>query len=869
MSSSSKNSFNEKESRFPYMDAEIEYNSTTTDIRSNGNCTHGAHDPKPERDIDAYDNDPKSFNEYEHDSAQKPYRKPFHRRKTVIVCCAVGTFIFLAVFIPLLIFIILPKIAQSLLNSSSMEILQLNMTNPSENALTISVQAQVGGIPKIFSADMEFTEQMMVHWQGQVIGSMSLDPVHVKGGKGTIKQMTGFAIEGKNAFAAFVKDMLASDDFVWTLTSKATLKTLGQTIKNLDINKDVKMNGLSNFSNLKILKFDLPSDTPDGALVAITASIANPSPIGMTLGTITLDMNFETTYLGRVVAKNVTLVGGQPMTLNLEGTLLKQTDPIHLQELSLLMSNYLGGIVTSASAQGVSVFPDGINAVSWLTTAILSTKMTIPLVAPEPLNVIQGLNIQDMGLLVRPEAPWSPTANSNSVSAVFKLPFNISLNITELANATMTLIYKGTPLADLTTAVWNQTTSDIQNNKIVFTLPPSLLNVKDNAHEAFQAFLTDVVQSTDSGFDIKGSADSVATTSLGVVRLKVPFASTVSLKGIGFASVSPTISNVTVIGGSTEYVTLSANVGISNPSIFSVDAGPVNLKISGTAGGLSGVMGEVILPNLKFAPGQTTLIAQVRFHPKDPTFRDTFFTQFVAGTTFECVITGDAQSTLITSMTPVMEALSMKTKIPGIIPAPRLIVSGNGAPTLGSVIGNRQIPLTVSILNPLQTSLSINGILAQVFWRNNFFGAIQAPSPFSIPIGGTLPSPTLILQAPTDFQFGVFMMTEFLPANLGVLTGAIVNVDMTSTIGVSVGGPATVGYSSTISYNQTAVPAFLKLDFRFANGLGRRSQEVGVTLSSRAEPSPKVGIAYVQYLKELLFEAYPEDAKRYMEELNQ
>lgn len=55
---------------------------------------------------------------------------------------------------------------------------------------------------------------------------------------------------------------------------------------------------------------------------------------------------------------------------------------------------------------------------------------------------------------------------------MFKLPFNISFNITELANATMTLIYKGTHLADLTAAVWNQTQSDMANNKIVFTLPP-------------------------------------------------------------------------------------------------------------------------------------------------------------------------------------------------------------------------------------------------------------------------------------------------------------------------------------------------------------------------------------------------------------
>ncbi|KAG0001034.1 hypothetical protein BGZ79_005184 [Entomortierella chlamydospora] len=839
---SSKNSINEKEQQLPYTESETEYND------------HHAQDKEEEDE----------FEVYEYDTPHKPIRKPFYRRKRVIITCAVGVVIFLAIFIPLLLFVILPKVAQALLNSSSMQINQLNMTSPGESAMTVSVAAQVGGIPKIFSANLEFTQEILVYWEGTAIGSMELNPVEVKGGQGDIQQVTGFTILDKNAFAGFAKTMLASDGFTWTLTSKATLKTLGRTIKNLNVNKDLKMSGLSNFSNLKILKFDLPSDAPEGALVSISASVANPSPIGMTLGTITLDMNFETAYLGRVVAKNVTLVGGQPMILNLEGTLLKQTDPVHLQELSLLMSNYLGGIVTYASAQGVSVFPDGVNAVSWLTSAILATNMTVPLVAPSPLNVIQSLDIQDMGLVISPDAPWAPTANSNAVVANFKLPFNISLNITELANATMTLIYKGTPLADLTTAVWNQTSS-VMPNKIVFTLPPSPLNVKDDAHDAFQAFLTDVLQNTNSGFDVKGSVDSVASTNLGVVNLKVQFTSTVNLAGIGFATNSPTISNVTVIGGSTSGVTLSANVGINNPSIFSVDAGPVTLQISGTVSGLSGLMGEVSIPSMKFGPGLTNIASQVSFHPSDPTFRDEFFSQFIAGATFDCVINGNDQSTTIASMVPVLQSLVMKAQVPGIIPAPRLVPSANGAPTVGSVLGNRQIPLTIDALNPLQTPFSISTISAHVFWHSNFFGSITSDSAFSVAVGATVTSPALILQAPTTFQFGVFMVTQFLPANLGVLTGTTVLVDMESNIGVTVGGPAGTGYAANISYNETALPAFLKLDLSFTQGLRRRASEISTTLPG-PEPPVESGLEYVEWLKNSLFAAYPEEAKRYLEQ---
>lgn len=165
------------------------------------------------------------------------------------------------------------------------------------------------------------------------------------------------------------------------------------------------------------------------------------------------------------------------------------------------------------------------------------------------------------------------------------------------------------------------------------------------------------------------------------------------------------------------------------------------------------------------------------------------------------------------------------------------------------------------MLDPLLTSLSINDIDADVYWRNNYFGTIKANSPFSIPIGQTLPSPALVVQAPTDFQFGLFMVTSFLLANPGILTGTTVNVDMTSSIGVSVGGPAGVGYSSTISYNQTAVPAFLKLDLGFAKGLRGRAMEV----LTYAEPSLEDGSAYLDWLKDALFANYPNEAKLYLE----
>ncbi|KAF9925413.1 hypothetical protein FBU30_004796 [Linnemannia zychae] len=289
--------------------------------------------------------------------------------------------------------------------------------------MTVSILASVGGIPKILSASIDFTERVEITWDNTLIGSMQIGSVRVAGGKGDILQSTTFQITNAPAFGRFVKIMMSAEQFEWRLKSKATVKALGQTIKGLNIDKVLAINGLNSFANVQILGFSLPSDAPDGsgAIVTIQASIPNPSPIGMMLGTLSLDMKYQSTYLGRVTAKNVALVSGQAMQLSPEGTILRQTDPVRAAELSQLVSNYLANIVTSASAKGVSVLPDGVNAVSWLTNAITSTEMSVPLKAVQPLEVFKNIAINDLSLIMSEQTPWLPTVNSNSISADFKI----------------------------------------------------------------------------------------------------------------------------------------------------------------------------------------------------------------------------------------------------------------------------------------------------------------------------------------------------------------------------------------------------------------------------------------------------------------
>ncbi|KAF9135822.1 hypothetical protein BGW39_011411 [Mortierella sp. 14UC] len=803
----------------PYDEDGTEYLDVTGPSHNNTTTKEARHE---DDEIEEYE----SFHEYS--TTLNPYKKPIYRRKRYIVGCLIGTVFILAIFIPLFLKFAVKPIAQLLMNGATMTVVQLNMTEPQETQMTVSVLASVGGIPKIFSATLEFTDKVEVFWEDWLIGSMTLGTVHVSGGKGDILQSTTFQIMNTTAFAEFAKVMLAADGFAWTMKSTATVKAFGQTISGLKIDKRLDMNGtlcLSNFAGINILSFTLPRDAPDGngALVSIQATIPNPSPIGMVLGTITLDITFQSTYLGRVIAKNVTLIGGQPMALNLEGQLYRQTEPLHLAELSLLMSNYLADKPTMATEKGVSVFPDGVNAVSWLTDSITATTLTVPLKAVKPLDVIKNIKINDMNLVFDQAKPWSPTVISNSSLAEFKIPFDIAINITELANTTFNMAYNNVPFVTLSSAVWNQTASDMPNNKIVFSVPPSAMDISNQV--AFTEFMTAVTQSPSASVDVAGSAQGVTLTSMGAVRLTAPLKTSLPLQGIDFSNQKPTVSNIAVVGGTTDYVTINAIVGLNNPSIFSASLVPVALQVKSTLNGTVSYVGAAMISNLILKPGMNNVPTTIQFKPIDKTFASGFLSAFVGGGSFVSCIYGDENVSPIASIVSTIKILTLTTTLPGMIPAPQIITGGTGTPSLGNILGPRQVPLTVTAKNPLASTLWIQVMTASVFWEGNYFrGVDKVRKPFEIPAGIVTTSPSVQLQCPLVYQFALFLVTQFIPKNMVVLTGGTVIVDITATFEVTIGGGEGVGYVASLDYKQTGVPAYLKIDYSFA-GLMKRSME--------------------------------------------
>ncbi|KAG0239190.1 hypothetical protein BGW41_007881 [Actinomortierella wolfii] len=780
-------------------DAASAVGAAATTSRNSG--AHGDYySEKAELDEPGFDEYP----EHDYDDAlDGKKKKRFYRNRRFWYVCGGVTLLGVAIFVPLLLLVILPKIAQSIINHSTMSLYQLNMTDATEAGMRVSMSGGIGNAGA-FSATIEFPEPIVVSWKDKTLGSMTMSSVKAAGGKATIADSTYFSISDVDAFSEFSKEMLNIKEFTWVLNSKVTIKALGQTIKNLNLNKELTMLGMNGFDQIRIDSFDLPGDAPggDGALVRLVTSMHNPSPVGMTLGTVVLDMFYDGVYLGQVSANNSVLVGNSASPLILEGTLFRKTNQTELDKISTLMSNYLGGKVSITSAKGVSVKPDGVNPVSWLSNGLTAMTLTVPLQSTTPINLIENINIADMGMVFDTASPYNPLANSNRVSASFKLPWNITVQMQNVSN-TMSIGYRGKTLADIAEPIWSPASSDLNKGIISFSLPPSRLAVKDDAHEEFGQFVADLTVKTEETFTVSGNASAISNTPVGVIKLSgVPFKSDVTMKGLDFNSVNAAVSGVDVVAGNADYITMNQQVNLPNPSSLSVTGGKVTLTVYDAPS--NAYLGELVIPNLKVGPGSNPTQTQFLFHPKDTGVRDRFLTEYLKGTNFPLKVVGTEASTDVVELKKAFSLVSIGSTAPGLNPVQKLITSGSATATLGTLLGNRQSTTTINMINPLNTPIYVAGQTTQVNWNGKFFGEIKDSQGFTVGAKGSAKSPTFIIQSPSGAEFGSMLTFQFMPAYPTIaFGGADVPYDLDIMLNVRVGGPN--GYPANIHYTQRVI----------------------------------------------------------------
>ncbi|CAG8551635.1 14009_t:CDS:2, partial [Acaulospora morrowiae] len=217
----------------------------------------------------------------------------FVQKRNYCICCGILILVSI-IMIPVAIFVIVPAIAQNVVNRSLLQFDNVKLTNITEDSFTLSVSGRVTNTGPL-KATISLPDGVNIYWEKTLIGHMSLDPIITMPFVGADIQTTQtFIVLNKTAFALFSKYMLNGKEFTWHLDGGAKVNTLGLYLNGIRLSKDVIMRGMQGFPNVTVDKFDAPSTNPDGGItIEITSSLINPSSISIELGDVFFDVIFQ------------------------------------------------------------------------------------------------------------------------------------------------------------------------------------------------------------------------------------------------------------------------------------------------------------------------------------------------------------------------------------------------------------------------------------------------------------------------------------------------------------------------------------------------------------------------------------------------
>ncbi|KAF9344852.1 hypothetical protein BGX26_003824, partial [Mortierella sp. AD094] len=655
---------------------------------------------------------PDEFEEY--DDVKQPAPQKFYRRRKFWICCIPTTIITIIVAVILALYVIMPKIAQGLINGSNLNLSKIDITNPSETSMDLVMQGNLNNTGP-FHTDITFPGAVTVSWNGIVLGTTEIPgTTTASGGHGTLSVQSSFAITNATAFSEFSAYMLNADTFVWHLEGKLSAKALGHTVNDLSLSKDITVNAFNGLTGITIQKFSLPGDDPSGKgiIVNIDTVVTNPSNIQIYMGSLTLAISYKNTLMGYVSSSNLTMVRGQ-QTLSMTGVLIPQNTTQSLADVSEMMSRYIGNVVTNTNATGYDVKPDGVNSLGWLAAAVKNLSLTVPLQSPAPLQLIKFLNLGALGLVFTPESAYQPLTTSTGVLANYSLPdgFGFGIQFTQVAN----------------------TFALSRNNITIANLNSSYNPSSSNMAAAFQEFNRDLTIGADLPFNVVGQASVFANTSIGTVNLvNIPFNASTALSGLqSLANPAPTIISLQVTGGTTDALQLNITVIIVNPSSISMSAGDIVFSL--VYGGAN--LGTVTLPNLSIVPGANTVSAFSSINPAASPQGIELLALYTSGTGATVNIAGTPTSTSIDSLSPAFAALNIGSQMPGL---QQKLLAGASLVVLDTTLVNGLAQTVVTVNNPFVPPLTIMSINSNITYNGISLGTVVStfPAPPVIPGAG-------------------------------------------------------------------------------------------------------------------------------------
>ncbi|KAI9255982.1 hypothetical protein BY458DRAFT_558480 [Sporodiniella umbellata] len=692
-----------------------------------------------------------------------PQKRPFYKKKRYWIICSILSAIILVVVIVLILYVFFPMIAQALMNKAEIEVggAQISFTKPEvlngqtytkrdgddlNSTFYMTMDSSLKNTGP-FAASIKFHNPIQVLYNDTTLGEIYLyNDTSISGGHGTLNAITPFIIKDTNAFSAFTKDMLAVKEFAWTLVGKLDITALSRTA-TVDLNKKVYLNGMNGFPNVRISSFQLPGNGPndEGIQVELGTVLTSPSPIGVQLGTIQLQIGYQGADLGMVTAQDITLQKGDNNIL-LKGILKKQTDQASLDKVSTLFSNYVAGKISPTSATGISCSPDGVHPVTWLSEGFKTVQLNVGLAAAAPLKVIKQVNMGLLDLAFDPNNAYAPIVNAPNVVANFEIPFGFSLNITEVTqNITLGLDEDGKNenIEKFATiqVPFTKSVSDQKAGTLQFGIANTAIAGMSGQEKVYDEYVYSLAGSDNYTFGVAGNASTHVITPIGPITLGgISFQVPTSLHGLQFLNSSATVINsLDVTGGASDGLLLGINVTMVNPSDVAITTGDVHFRMAAK----DVDMGLVTLKGLTLKRGSNTVAAEATFDPKSSDVGQNILSTFVMGGNSDVQIVGFKESTVIAPLVEAMAAIDITSTLPGLSTA---LIQGSALTVYSNTNSTGVVGVKVSIANPFSAGLSIDKVKAAATFQGTPVGNIDqdlGTNPFIIPGKATAQSQDL------------------------------------------------------------------------------------------------------------------------------
>ncbi|KAG0036807.1 hypothetical protein BGZ89_008339, partial [Linnemannia elongata] len=159
------------------------------------------------------------------------------------------------------------------------------INSPAETDFTTNINGLIANTGP-FDADITFPSGSGVAWinggNTVSIGQIAMPTVNAKADVGAKLALTNvpFHVTSGASMGSFVGYSLQAESFDWEVTAtNMTVIAMGAPIPGIHMTKKVTLKGFNGLKELKIEKYDLPSNDPNGIHLVLTASLANPSNV--------------------------------------------------------------------------------------------------------------------------------------------------------------------------------------------------------------------------------------------------------------------------------------------------------------------------------------------------------------------------------------------------------------------------------------------------------------------------------------------------------------------------------------------------------------------------------------------------------------